>query len=161
MSTRPGNHDNSRRPASGNSAAGAVVALRLPGTTQALVRIRQMVVQAAESAGFSNEGVAQIEMATSEACSNIVEHAYRTLSQPPDLEVRITCHPDHMEVLILDFSSINFPVDQRVGLPLDDYIETQQRRGLGLFMIHSLVDVVEHRFVCGRGNELRLVKNLA
>ena len=135
--------------------------LRLPGTTHALVRIRQTVVHAAESAGFSNDGVAQIEMATSEACSNIVEHAYRTLSKPPDLEVRVTQHHDRLEVVICDFSSINFPVDQMTGMPLDDYIETQQRRGLGLFMIHNLVDSVEHRFVYGQGNELRLIKNFA
>jgi anti-sigma regulatory factor (Ser/Thr protein kinase) len=47
------------------------------------------------------------------------------------------------------------------GLPLDDYIETQQRRGLGLYIIRNFVDLVEHRFVCGKGNELRLVKFFA
>jgi serine/threonine-protein kinase RsbW len=133
--------------------------LRVAGTPHVLPQIRQMVVESAERCGFSGEDVAKIEMAVGEACSNIVEHAYRTLPPPPpDLEVTVQEHRDRLEILILDYSSINFPVDQRPGLPLDDYIETQQRRGLGLYIIKNFVDFVEHRFICGQGNELRLVK---
>ena len=136
-----------------------VSGLRVSGTPHALPQIRQLVVDAAERCHFNGEDVAKIEMAVGEACSNIVEHAYRTLPPPPpDLEVTVQEYKDRIEILILDYSSINFPVDQRPGLPLDDYIETQQRRGLGLYIIKNFVDFVEHRFICGQGNELRLVK---
>ena len=148
----------------GNPQAGSsrVANLRLSGTPHALPPIRQMVVEAAERCGFSGEDVAKVEMAVGEACSNIVEHAYRTLPPPPpDLEVTVQEYDNRLEILILDYSSINFPVDQKPGLPLDDYIETQQRRGLGLYIIKNFVDFVEHRFICGQGNELRLVKYFA
>jgi len=135
--------------------------LRVPGTPHTLPTIRQLVVEAAERCGFNGEDVAKIEMAVGEACSNIVEHAYRTLPQPLDLEVKVYEHTDRLEILILDYSTINFPVDQMSGLPLDDYLETQQRRGLGLYIIRNFVDFVEHRFICGQGNELRLVKYFA
>ena len=151
------------QPANNNkSAASPVVhSLRQIGTPHALPKIRQLVVEAAERCGFDGENVAKIEMAVGEACSNIVEHAYRTLPHPLDLEVKVFEHADRIEILILDYSSINFPVDQMSGLPLDDYLETQQRRGLGLYIIRNFVDSVEHRFVCGQGNQLRLVKFFA
>lgn len=155
----PNNQDN-RAPHQGGYPR--VSGLRVPGTPHALPQIRQMVVEAAERCKFGDEDVAKIEMAVGEACSNIVEHAYRTLPPPPpDLEVTLHEYSDRLEILILDYSSINFPVDQRPGLPLDDYIETQQRRGLGLYIIKNFVDFVEHRFICGQGNELRLVKYFA
>ena len=156
---QPGKQPKGQRAAS--AAQPVVRSLRQVGTPHALPKIRQLVVESSERCGFDGETVAKIEMAVGEACSNIVEHAYRTLPQPLDLEVKILEYPDRIEILILDYSSINFPVDQMSGLPLDDYLETQQRRGLGLYIIRNFVDFVEHRFVCGQGNELRLVKFFA
>jgi serine/threonine-protein kinase RsbW len=160
----PDNQEQQAKQAAQRPPQGALVGarLRLPGTPHALPRIRQMVVEAAERCRFGGEDIAKIEMAVGEACSNIVEHAYRTLPPPPpDLEVTVQEYDNRIEILILDYSSINFPVDQKPGLPLDDYIETQQRRGLGLYIIKNFVDFVEHRFICGQGNELRLVKYFA
>jgi serine/threonine-protein kinase RsbW len=153
----------SGKPSKGQRSAAQPVThnLRVPGTPHALPKIRQLVVESAERLGFDGEDVAKIEMAVGEACSNIVEHAYRTLPQPLDLEVKVFEYSDRIEVVILDYSTINFPVDQMTGVPLDDYIETQQRRGLGLYIIRNFVDAVDHRFICGQGNELRLVKFLA
>lgn len=153
---QPGKQPKGKRPA--KSAQPVTHSLRVPGTPHALPKIRQLVVESAERCGFDGENVAKIEMAVGEACSNIVEHAYRTLPQALDLEVKVFEHSDRLEILILDYSTINFPVDQMTGLPLDDYLETQQRRGLGLYIIRNFVDFVEHRFICGQGNELRLVK---
>ena len=135
------------------------VHLKLPGTPDSLPQIRETVVAAAESVGFDGEEVAKIEMAVGEACTNIIEHAY--LAQEPiryEIEVRVQTFSDRLEVTVIDYSTINFPVDEMPGVPLDDYIETQRRRGLGLYIIRNFVDHVEHRFICGQGNELRLVK---
>ncbi len=162
MAHSGGGPDNQEKGKSSAGGSPRVSGLRVAGTPHMLPQIRQMVVEAAERCRFGDEDVAKIEMAVGEACSNIVEHAYRTLPPPPpDLEVTVHEHQDRIEILILDYSSINFPVDQRPGLPLDDYIETQQRRGLGLYIIKNFVDFVEHRFICGQGNELRLVKYFA
>ena len=101
-----------------------------------------------------------MEMAVGEACTNIIEHSYSTHPQNLDIEIHIQQYQDRFEVVILDFSSINFAVDAAVQVGLDDYIATQRRRGLGLYIIQTFVDKVEHRFICGQGNELRLTKFL-
>ena len=135
--------------------------LRTPGTPDSLPPIRQAVVEAAEKCGFSDEDVAKIEMAVGEACTNIIEHSYSTQPLKLDIEVKVGRYNDRLEITILDYSSINFAVDQMASVPLDDYIATGRRRGLGLYIIQSFVDKVEHRFVCGQGNELKLVKYFA
>jgi serine/threonine-protein kinase RsbW len=135
--------------------------LRLSGTPDALPRIRDAVVAAAERCGLSPEDTGKIEMAAGEACSNIIEHAYSTHPTHPDIEVDIREFANRIEITILDYSMIDFPVDEMPGVGLDDYIATQRRRGLGLYIIRNFVDRVEHRFICGQGNELRLVKYFA
>ena len=109
---------------------------------------------------FSDEDIAKIEMAVGEACTNIIEHAYVTQPLREEIDVFVQPLPDRLEITLLDYSTINFPIDDSSGIALDDYIDTQRRRGLGLYIIRTFVDAVEHRFICGQGNELRLVKFL-
>jgi serine/threonine-protein kinase RsbW len=146
---------------SSDTSSSASSRLLLPGTPDSLPKIRELVVDAAERCHFNAEDVAKIEMAVGEACTNIIEHAYRT--QPLRLEIEVEVQPlsDRLEIIIVDYSTINFPIDEVQGLELDEYIETERRRGLGLFIIRSFVDKLEHRFICGQGNELKLVKYIA
>ena len=138
--------------------------LRASGTPHSLPLIRQMVEEAAQRAGLEDEDVMKIEMAVGEACTNIIEHSYAT--QAPrssgiqlDIDVMVIRFKDRFEVVIQDYSSINFAVtDSATYDDLDDWIATGKRRGLGIWIIQSFVDKVEHRFVCGHGNELKLVK---
>ena len=141
-----------------NEAAIEEQYLHLPGTPDSLPRIRELVVEAAEKCGFDGAEVAKIEMAVGEACSNIIEHAYLTEPLRYEIEVSVKTFSDRVEVTVNDYSTVDFPVDEMPGIPLDDYIEAQRRRGLGLYIIRNFVDHVEHHFICGKGNELRLVK---
>lgn len=158
---RLNNNSGSSHPASASGRAPEAQRLLVAGTPNALPQIRQLVVEAATRCGFPDEDIAKIEMAVGEACSNIIEHAYITQPLRQELELVIQSFADRLEVTILDYSTVNFPVDQAPGIPLDDYIDAQRRRGLGLYIIRNFVDHVEHRFICGQGNELRLVKFFA
>lgn len=138
--------------------------LRASGTPHSLPAIRQMVEEAAQRAGLDDEGVMKIEMAVGEACTNIIEHSYATQTPQssgthPDIDVVVVRFKDRFEVVIQDYSSINFAITEAATYDdLDDWIATGRRRGLGIWIIQSFVDKVEHRFVCGHGNELKLVK---
>ena len=138
----------------------------LPGTPDALPRVRDMVTQAATRCGFADEEIAKIEMAVDEACTNIIEHAYSVAQDhdetpPLEIEVHAREHPDRLEITILDHSLHDFPVDERAPEELENYFIEQKKRGLGLFIIRSFVDDVKHRFVVGHGNELLLIKYFA
>lgn len=135
--------------------------LRAAGTPSSLPGIRSAVVDAAERCGFGDEDVAKIEMAVGEACSNVIEHAYLTHSLCQDIEICMHQYDDRLEITILDYSTVNFPVDEAPAVDPQEYIGMERRRGLGLYIIRSFVDHLEHRFIGGQGNELRLVKYLA
>jgi len=139
--------------------------LRAPGTPHSLPLIRQMIEEAAQNAGLDPESVAKIEMAVGEACTNIIEHSYATHSPSApqlDIDVFASQFRDRFEVTIQDYSIINFAMgDAPTFGDLDDWIATGKRRGLGIWIIQSFVDKVEHRFVCGQGNELKLTKYVA
>ena len=136
--------------------------VRAEGSPGALPQIRHAVVSAAEESGFSDEDVAKIEMAVGEACTNIIEHAYTTQPLKMEIVVVIARFKDRLEVIIQDYSSINFATDQAETVDeIEDWIAAGKRRGLGIFIIQSFVDKVEHRFVCGQGNELVLIKYFA
>ncbi len=143
----------------GSSAQG-VTHLQLPSTPASLPRIRHFVVEIAQKLGFDEDEIAKIEMAVGEACTNIIEHAYQTQPLRDQIEVVIETFPNRMEVTLLDYSTVNFPVDEAPSLPIDEYLDTQRKRGLGLYIIRNFVDTIEHRFVCGQGNQLRMVKFL-
>ena len=143
-----------------DASSQAVTHLRLPSTPDALPQIRALVVATAEKLGFDEESIAKLEMAVGEACTNIIEHAYQTRPLRDQIEVVVETFADRMEVTLLDYSTVNFPVDAMPGVALDEYIETQRSRGLGLYIIRTFVDHIEHRFVYGQGNRLRMIKFL-
>ncbi len=119
-------------------------------------------MSAAEASGFGDEDVAKIEMAVGEACTNIIEHAYTTQPLKQEIVVLLTRFKDRLEVTIQDYSSINFAANQAGTVnEIEDWIAAGKRRGLGIFIIQSFVDKVEHRFICGQGNELILIKYFA
>ena len=69
---------------------------------------------------------------------------------------------NRLEVTIQDYSSINFATNEAETVDgIEDWIAAGKRRGLGIFIIQSFVDKVEHKFVCGQGNELVLIKYFA
>lgn len=139
--------------------------LEVPSHVSFLPEIRRFVVGVARRMGFTERDVAQIEMAVAEACQNIIEHGYKTGSTETvrgrplrDIILHLTPHPDRLEVLILDRAVLNFPADEKKFVNLEEVFAT--KRGLGCPIIYLFMDSVQHRFIEGRGNELRLVKRL-
>ena len=133
--------------------------LLVPGNVASLPLIRALVNSASEAGGFPMEAMLQIEMAVDEACTNIIEHAYR--SHPPlkhEIEVVASLFADRLEIVINDYSPVDFPVSTSAPINPDEYLSAERHRGLGLYIINNFVDRVEHHFHSGQGNELRLVK---
>lgn len=144
-----------------DSSSQDVAHLQLPSTPDALPHIRNLVVESAAKMGFDESETAKIEMAVGEACTNIIEHAYKTKPLRDQIEVVVETFPNRLEITVLDYSTVDFPIDDKTGVELDEYLDTHRRRGLGLYIIRTFVDHIEHRFICGQGNRLRLVKFLA
>jgi serine/threonine-protein kinase RsbW len=126
------------------------VQLTLPNRVEYLGVARLLVSGVAHRMGFSYDEIEDIKLAVGEACTNAVEHAYE--QEEGSLHVECLVYPDRLTITVADQGK-GFPVET-VGSQLgpltaqadDDDLE---EGGLGLYLIHILMDEVEFHTAAG------------
>jgi anti-sigma regulatory factor (Ser/Thr protein kinase) len=78
------------------------VELTLPAIADSVPQARGAVVELAEQLGAPSQIVADVALAVSEACTNVVLHAYRDHSEPGTLNIEATLRDGMLEVLVAD-----------------------------------------------------------
>lgn len=129
---------------------------RYPADFNHLDSIRNFVGEAAERAGFSGKDVYAVQLAVDEACSNIIEHAYAGISNG---EIEIACEVTEGQVMVIlhdhgrqfDLSTVRKP---NLGRNLDE----REVGGLGVYLIHKLMDEVTFISSKEDGNTLTMIK---
>ena len=130
--------------------------VKYPADFQHLDSIRDFVGEIAERAGFTSKEVYSIQLAADEACSNVIEHAYEGISggkmevecEARDGEIVIVIH-DHGKVF--DISTVRKP---NLSRDLDE----REVGGLGVYLIHKLMDEVSFESSAKHGNTLTMKK---
>lgn len=95
-----------------------------------------------------------MELAVYEACTNIVEHAYKGMPGLIDMVLTLETQPKRLIVDLYD-TGRTFDMTQ---VPQPDF-EDPQEHGYGLFLVHQIMDDVVYKPENGN-NHWRLVKNL-
>jgi serine/threonine-protein kinase RsbW len=112
-----------------------------PGRYSSLAKIGDFVRKVATDAGFENFAIYSIEMAVDEACSNIIEHAYRGEGKG---SIRCTCVVSEQALTVsLQDTGQSFNPSAVSNPNLSDNIEDRQAHGLGLFFIRQWMDDVQ------------------
>jgi serine/threonine-protein kinase RsbW len=120
------------------------VRLELDSRPETLTLVRGVLAGVAELIGLDPELLDDLKTAVSEACNNVVMHAYDGDTGP--LGVRMYIEPEAIEVVVLDRGS---------GLPaLAPADETI--RGVGLSVIRALAEQAEFRSPPDGGTEVRM-----
>jgi serine/threonine-protein kinase RsbW len=137
--------------------------IRCPSDSRMLSLIRRIVVDVAEEMGFGDEDCIKIEIAVDEACANIVEHAYGPPMEPEarkrGVRIVIGQGDGSLRITVVDFGL--GAAATHVGVSsLEEYLQGEQPRGLGLYVMDQLMDEVRFRFPPQLGTEVTLVKNL-
>lgn len=130
--------------------------LTIQSRTENLRKVREFISEAARSAGFSDESVEKIALAVDEACTNIIKHSYQ-FAPDKDIEISIFTRNGSFEVVISDHGR-SFDPDTVQVPDMKEYIKKYRRGGLGMYLMRSLMDVVEYSTVPGAKNTVRLVK---
>jgi anti-sigma regulatory factor (Ser/Thr protein kinase) len=122
-----------------------------------LARISEFVTQSARQAGVPEADVYDIQMATDEACTNSIEHAYSGNTG----EVRVCCWVENKEfvVRVTDFGK-QFDPNK---IPVPDTkapLESRDIGGLGLFFMRELTDGLEFHSDGEKGNQVILRKRI-
>jgi serine/threonine-protein kinase RsbW len=121
-----------------------------------LVVIADFVAAVAERLGLDDDETFALQMAIDEACSNVMEHAYRGRSDG-QVSVRLQALDDQVVVTIHDQGE---PFDPQ-SVPRPDTsapLQKRQNGGLGLYLMEKLMDSVEWGFDPERGNTLTMRK---
>jgi anti-sigma regulatory factor (Ser/Thr protein kinase) len=129
--------------------------LTFPANFEYLDEIREFVGGEARACGFSEKDIYSIQLATDEAASNIIEHAYEGISNG-SLELSCEFKAGRLVIVILDHGRSFDP--SKVAQP-DIKADLSDRKigGLGIFLMRKLMDEVHYEIVSS-GNRLTLVK---
>ncbi|CAH0347183.1 anti-sigma B factor RsbW [Bacillus sp. CECT 9360] len=120
------------------------IEMNIPAKPDFIGVIRLTLSGIASRMGFSYDEIEDLKIATSEACTNAVQHAYK--GSEGEVKIGFGLYPDRLEVMVSDSGkSCNFD-DVRQGLgPYDNgqNVEFLREGGLGLYLIETLMDEVK------------------
>lgn len=124
----------------------------------ALPQVIDFVRQAGMDAGLSDDALFACELATDEACTNIIEHAYNGAS---DGAIRVCCWVEEgaFTVQFHDQGVAFDPAQVREPL-LSEELADRPLGGLGMHFMRSLMDDVRFDFDPVEGNLLTMSKRL-
>lgn len=140
------------------------IELKIPGEPKMMRLVRKNVSLACEMVGFPEREVNAITLAVDEGCTNIIRHCYGEKS-PGLIVVRLHLHRDKIVISLKDFG-------HRIDLKkLEECRKRKQRLlgkrtqlrpgGLGVMLIHSVMDKVQYKTSQKSGTVLRLTKYLS
>lgn len=143
------------RPDSGEPVDERTHELVIRSDMQHLSKVRRFVETHARRTGLRDETVDQLRLAVDEACTNVIEHAYRG-DDSFELTVTIKADPHRFTVVIRDQGEAFQP--QNYHSPdLLDLVEKRRDGGFGVHLMRRLMDRVEYRRR-GAYNEVTLTK---
>jgi len=119
------------------------VRLEIENQPQNIALVRAALSGLAEAAGFDAELTSDIQTAVSEACNNVVLHAYE--GAPGPMDVTVICESDRIDVLVADR-----------GTGITRLATAGDHMGLGLALISALADQAEFTSPSDGGTEVRM-----
>ena len=121
-----------------------------------LDEIREYVGEIARQGGFGDKDVYNIQLATDEAASNIIEHAYEHITDGI-LELACSVRDDLITIVLIDHGESFDPSE----IPLPDLkadLSARKIGGLGIFLMRKLMDEVHYEVKPNEGNVLTMTK---
>ena len=130
--------------------------VRFAAKFEFLDEIREFVGVVARQGGFSEKDIYNIQLATDEAASNMIEHAYENI---PDGVIDMSCgmEGDHIRIVLIDYGE---PFDPS-AIPLPDLkadLSDRKIGGLGIFLMRKLMDEVHYEPRPNKSNVLTMIK---
>lgn len=121
------------------------IEMKIPSKAEYVGVIRLTLSGIASRMGFTYEVIEDIKIATSEAVTNAVQHAYQQ-DEGGEVVVGFALHADSLEVMVADSGKSFSPAQRRRETgPYggNEKVELLREGGLGLYLIESLMDEVD------------------
>jgi anti-sigma regulatory factor (Ser/Thr protein kinase) len=121
-----------------------------------LESIARFVCETASAMGMDDETIYAVQLAVDEACTNIMDYAYKGRPGQP---VTIECSEQNGRCVVV-IRDRGRPFDPGCVAPPNLKAPLSKRKigGLGIFIMRKLMDDVCFQYSPGTGNELTLIK---
>ncbi|MFT8322563.1 MAG: anti-sigma B factor RsbW [Bacillus sp. (in: firmicutes)] len=120
------------------------IEMKIPSKPEYVGIIRLTLSGIASRMGFTYDEIEDLKIATSEACTNAVQHAYKN-KEAGEVLIGFRLFNDRLEVVVADNGkSFDFQSATKDLGPYEhnDSIEFLREGGLGLYLIETLMDEV-------------------
>ncbi|MGD9496638.1 MAG: ATP-binding protein [Armatimonadota bacterium] len=134
----------------------ATVQLVLPGWAEYLQVVRLATGGVAARAGLSVDEIEDLKVAVGEACTNVIDHAFDSDTDPADrrITLRMTVRNNEMTVEVEDegkgFDPAELARERRNGV--------EGEGGLGFWLMEELTDSLRVESAPGSGTRVIMVK---
>lgn len=129
------------------------IKLSMPNKAEYVNVVRLTSSAIANRMGFNIEEIEDIKVAIAEACTNTIEHGLDDKNENFDVEFYM--HTDKLVITVKDAGK-GFDTENLKEVNIEEIGE----RGLGIFIINSLMDEVEIVSDEGKGTEIRMTKHI-
>lgn len=130
--------------------------VRFAAKFEFLDEIREFVGEIARTGGFGDKDVYNIQLATDEAASNIIEHAYEGVGDGV-LDLSCGVEKESIRIVLIDYGE---PFDPS-AIPMPDLkadLSDRKIGGLGIFLMRKLMDEVHYEPRDDKSNVLTMIK---
>lgn len=133
--------------------------ISVKSSTDNLAKIRRFVKKTSLQVGFDEDSANKIILATDEACTNIIKHAYK-YSTTGKINVNLSFSAKKLRISITDEGS-HFNSKSIKEPDLKKYYEEKRVGGLGMFLMKKLMDEVKYSQPNPHKNKVTLIKYLS
>lgn len=137
----------------------SIIGLTIPAKSEYLPIVRLTLFGIASNIGFSFEQIEDMKVAVGEVCNNVILHAYEDKGQGI-LKLEFEIEENGLSIHAKD-EGIGFDYEKMVNQSTtlhDKSLNETKVGGLGIFMMHALMDHVQVR--TNHGTEVTLFKML-
>ena len=133
--------------------------LRVEATIENVRRISEFVREVGQRLRLTEDTLFDIDLAVEEASANIVRHAYRSV-EAGEILLRVESTDDFVRITLTDWG-LSLDAESVRPFDVDALVETRAKGGMGLRIIHSLMDDVTRKTASAPGgpNVLKLSKH--
>jgi serine phosphatase RsbU (regulator of sigma subunit)/anti-sigma regulatory factor (Ser/Thr protein kinase) len=126
-----------------------------PAQMNQLGKIRRFVENIGKLHRFNENIINPFRLVIDEACTNIIRHGYRDVTDG-EIVIRAIVRRLSLTIVIID-QGISYDPRQAHTPDLGKYVDIGKKGGLGILMIRKLMDDIQYT-VTENGNEFRLTK---
>jgi serine/threonine-protein kinase RsbW len=132
--------------------------ITVPATLDSLALISEFITDATVQARLDDHAAWQVQLAVDEAATNIIQHGY-DLADAGEIELNWHVDSDQLIVMLRDRGR-SFNPDDVPAPDISSPLEERQAGGLGLYIMHRLMDSVRFDFDDQQGNLLTMTKQV-